>query len=501
MSVVTEQFSVKYQGTGEANEQFPIPFSFRHTDVLKVTFVNSSGARTLKTISTHYTVVQYASSMTSQSSSGNNIISSNSQRTEYGWVVLADGVTTSDVVHIYREETFKQEVNDFDQGASTTYLDTDIYELSLIRLTDALSTTLTRDTNDPSAFTAKDRQITSLGTPVRHNDILTYSVLSNMNVTASLSIPASGGASDNGKLLAPTGLSPSTPTVGWTSKLTMGVSLSSGAVLSPVADYANSPYVEWVVPRWVTEPPNNSLSYVYSYDVGGVEGQDWSDGESTSATADWREFREMHVFSTIDDTDMDKVVRMDSATSSSLISPNELPETTNNAARERHIASDNGTIGLSPRFHFQDGNQTANLGDSSFSAGSSGEINSGNIPHPTWSNTEQFAVTNDTKNDSNATADANMVFIQPWTVAVTSTYSSATAYPVFVPYFVMDEDGSSTYGVDLATDSNVYKGEYRMMNYQQHIHGQSGTHTTRYLHWSGDATWKIHMLTVFQSGL
>ena len=230
-------------------------------------------------------------------------------------------------------------------------------------------------------------QKTSLGTPVRHNDILTYSVLSNMNVTASLSIPASGGASDNGKLLAPTGLSPSTPTVGWTSKLTMGVTLSSGAVLSPVEDYANSPYVEWVVPRWVTEPPNNGLSYVYSYDVGGVEGQDWSGGESASATADWREFREMHVFSTIDDTDMDKVVRMDSATSSSLISPNELPETTNNAARERHIASDNGTIGLSPRFHFQDGNQTANLGDSSFSAGSSGEINSGNIPHPTWSNT------------------------------------------------------------------------------------------------------------------
>ena len=195
---------------------------------------------------------------------------------------------------------------------------------------------------------------------------------------------------------------------------------------------------------------------------------------------------------------------MDSDTSCSLIAANETAEYTDNAATKRHIASNNGTIGLTPRFHYQTADQTANLGSSSFSAGSSGTINSGSIKHPSWLNSASngFVLANTTKNDSNATTDASMVFIQPWTVAVTSSYSGATAYPVLQPHFVNDNDETETYGADLATDSNNYKGDFRMMNFQQSMHGEDiGTHSTRYLHWSGDKTWTLNMLAVFESGL
>ena len=61
MTVSTEQHDVSYKGTGVANDHFPIPFPFRHTDALKVETIDSNDVATQKTISTHYDVVQLSS--------------------------------------------------------------------------------------------------------------------------------------------------------------------------------------------------------------------------------------------------------------------------------------------------------------------------------------------------------------------------------------------------------------------------------------------------------
>ena len=39
------------------------------------------------------------------------------------------------------------------------------------------------------------------------------------------------------------------------------------------------------------------------------------------------------------------------------------------------------------------------------------------------------------------------------------------------------------------------------MNFQQNIQYTSAVHNTRYLHWSGDATWNMDLIAVYESGL
>ena len=46
MTVPSEQYDIKYKGTGVANDTFPIPFSFRHTDALKVETIATDGTAT-----------------------------------------------------------------------------------------------------------------------------------------------------------------------------------------------------------------------------------------------------------------------------------------------------------------------------------------------------------------------------------------------------------------------------------------------------------------------
>ena len=497
MSTGTEQSGVKYQGSGAANEQFPIPFSFRHTDALKVSTISSTNIRTLKAISTHYTVIQLTTDATD--------VSSNNPRTEYGWVVFADGFTTTDVVHVYREEAFKQETTDFDITDSSSYINTDTLEKSVVRLTDALTTALSRDNIDPSAYSADNMRIKSMATPVRHDDLLHYSGLSLMNTTASLSIPASGGAGDNGKLLAPSSLAPSTPAVAWTPKLAVPGSSSSLQILSPVSDYANPPYIEWTSPRWITAPPNNGLSYIYTYDTGAGEGNTFD----TAKSADWREHREAHPFTTASVDSLDKFVRMTSSTSSELALQPQLPiGISDDAATKRMVASVNGTIGLSPRIHLMNANQTANWDDVSSPFTASEIISNGiwNQPgestiHPAWRGSDGWLIANALKNDYDSTVVASMVLLQPWTVAVTSTYSSATAYPIFLPYFEGEDDHTSANGANISTDSGNYIGPFRLMNFQQNIQYTSAVHNTRYLHWSGDATWNMDLIAVYESGL
>ena len=165
-----------------------------------------------------------------------------------------------------------------------------------------------RSNYDPSKYSAQDRKITNLRTPVRNDDILTKTVLDSMGTTASLSIPATGGSGDNGKLLAPSGLVPSTAAVAWTSKLGLPSTsgLSSLHVISPVSSYGSAPFIEWTVPRWVTAPPNDGLRSVYNYGTGSSTASE-VEGTGNTKLAGWREFREMLPTLT-ETTDVNKVI-------------------------------------------------------------------------------------------------------------------------------------------------------------------------------------------------
>ena len=58
MTIATEQFSIKFRGVGADGEDFPIPFSFRHSDNLKVETINASGVSTQKTLNSDYSLIQ-----------------------------------------------------------------------------------------------------------------------------------------------------------------------------------------------------------------------------------------------------------------------------------------------------------------------------------------------------------------------------------------------------------------------------------------------------------
>ena len=526
MTVPSEQYDIKYKGTGVANDTFPIPFSFRHTDALKVETIATDGTATQKTLSTHYTVVQQASSVVAGTSS--NIISSNSQRTEFGWIKFI--AATTDIIHIYREETF---VQDYDY-TDTVAVPAEQFEKSCDRLVDGMTTQLSRSSIDPSKYGAMDRKISSLDDPVRNDDLLTKGILDDMGTTASLTVtnPPSGSA-HAGKLLTPSGLAPSTPTTAWASRL--GLPSTSGTtplyVLSPVDDYANAPFIEWTIPRWIIDPEANGLRYVFSYGTDAAV-----EGEGTDKTARWREFREMLDTPSVLATDANKVIRLKSTTwsppdqptvqtpsgSYEYELPNEPSEGTEASRDLRMVAGDDGNFTYSPRMkiiihtftvQYDSGLYQWRDGDGTYTqdwGGASSLVKHAITP---------WVLSNSLYNDSGVRVMPQMVFMQAHTAAVTTSYGGLvipyTAYPVFHPFidaidntavdtndeFILDSTSSLSPPDDGVSNSTI-EGWVNMMNcnaYPQPPNDKYDNVVPAYLHWSGTISIKIRFLLVFGS--
>ena len=581
MTVSTEQHDVSYKGTGVANDHFPIPFPFRHTDALKVETIDSNDVATQKTISTHYDVVQlssgnvlgtgeatitcildgsgipaalngetitivsntgvsktyqfsntditsgtmvgsnvgirvyevttkagvvtqiqaainhanghtatvfgtsilsnvitltqystasYTQNSTIALSSGldtttevsktdfdsrTNIISNNSQRTEYGWIKYKSA--TTDVIHIYREETPKQEYD----YVNTVNIPEGEFEKSLDRLVDTMPSQTSRDNTDPSMYSAGNRRLSNVGGQSRPDDMLSYENLGRVSSSSStLSIPSTSGT--DVKYLAASGYVPSTPAVAWADKLfppsTSGVDTSS--VLSPVASYGSAPYIEWTLPRWVPSPPGDIFRHVYSYGTA-----DAIEGEGTTKSARWRELREMPPLLTTT-ADVGKVIRLKSttyqpnvgytATQPSYQYESVLePATEDEATRDlRMVASTDGSLVNSPRMKLisqtayirfdKDGGGTrtvtlegvpfeVDFGDGAGTVSppadeesdGEGNFNMARFQHPYY----PILINNALRNDAGALVMPHMVFLQ-----VYSPTLGSNVYPVFKPY-------------------------------------------------------------------
>ena len=535
MTVESEQYSVKYKGTGVANDTFPIPFSFRHTDALKVETIASDGTPTAKTISTHYDVAQLATSIVSGTGdSATNIITSNSQRTEYGWIKYK--AVTTDIIHIYREETPLQDY-DYTDGA---VIPAEQFEKSADRVVDSLTAKLARSNYDPSKYSAQGRKITNLRTPVRNDDILTKTVLDSMGTTASLSIPASGGSGDNGKLLAPSGLVPSTPAVAWASRL--GLPSTSGTtslyVLSPVSDYANTPFVEWTIPRWIPAPPNDGLRSVYNYNTGATTPSEVG-GEGTAKYAEWREFREMPATLT-ETTDVNKVIRLNSKTwtppaaggvggiplsdpsgnqvdgSYSYQTVVEPTLRTENQGDLRMVAAEDNVPTISPRMKLAsitvnqlwDTDGATDYPEFGNSDGSVDNASGWAIHlHPTQS----WILTNVLKNDSDALVMPQMVFMQAkttgYTVPQSGAYGSSgirnghTAYPVYdvgCDRWDSADEYMPDYDSGGAANDKI-NGYTSMMNNNWRANSGDKFDDSYYLHFSSAQTMVIYFLLIYNS--
>ena len=537
MTVATEQYDVSYKGTGVANDTYPIPFSFRHTDILKVDTIDANGTKTQRSIDTHYDVIQLA---TSNVSGDSNVISSNSQRTEYGWIKYK--TATTDIIRIYKEETF---VQDYDY-VDTTAIPAEQFTKSADRIVDATFTQITRSHKDPTAFDAQGKKITSLSTPTRNDDILSKTVLDSMGTSATLTIPASGGAGDNGKLLCPSGFAPgSTPAVAWASRLGLpssdGGGITSNHVLSPVSDYANSPFVEWTLPRWITAPPNDGLQSVYNYGTGTLTASE-VEGEGTSKHVNWRQLRPMP--STLTTTaDVNKVIKLNSTTWTPLVYsnatvnpeviagpysyelPNEPPEGTENSRNLRMVAGYDGAYNYSPRIklgslvvsNHYDGSgsyPTFGDGDGTFGSGSTGVKHT--HPYVEWT------YTNVLKDDSDNLVMPQMVLMQVQTNAYTveagaygglGGVNTYTAYPVYFPSIdpinnintsnvsEFIEDATPTDG----TANNTITGRLYLANVNQYARsatdGLTSTSSTsdesHYLDFSSAQNATIHFLLIY----
>tara|TARA_R100000458_G_scaffold16768_1_gene14428 strand:- start:2262 stop:3776 length:1515 start_codon:yes stop_codon:yes gene_type:complete len=490
MTVPSEQYSVVYQGSGTSAEGFPIPFSFRHSDILKVETIASDGTATARTLNSHYKLYQR------NTTQGSDPVA-DGVRTEHGWVEWI-GTSPTDVVHIYREETPLQ-TYDYIDGAATP---TSEFEKSKDRIVDSMTNQLARDNNDPSAFGAMGRKITSLANPVRNDDILTKDVLDDMQTTASLTIPASGGASDNGKLLTPSTLAPSVPVASWNSRLGQPLGGNSGHVLSPVSDYANSPYVEWTSPRWITAPPNDGKRYVYSYGTGtSIE------GEGTTKSALWREFREVRSMAQTGTTGQENhVLRLENTTWSSSVenfswgAVDESPSGTAAALAGRMVATKDGTIVNSPRFKLMSKTLDLDAGEiygSTFGNGDgtmnrSGTI--GDVEHPGW----VFNITNTLVNDSGSEVMPKLLFLQ--VKCEGKTVTDGIHYPVMHPR-CNAIDGTSTFSEFLYdSGSDDIDGSLELMNMNQHLIGNTSTGSSTYFHWGSGRTGSLEF-TVYALGI
>ena len=453
-----------------------------------------------------------------------NVISSNSQRTEYGWIKYK--VATTDIIHIYREETFLQDYNYVD----TTSIPAEQFTKSADRVVDAMTTQLSRKDTDPLVFDAAGSKISGVGTPTRHDDLLTKVAMDNMGTTASLAIPASGGSGDNGKHLCPSAYAPSgTPAVAWASRLglpsTSGV--ASTAVLSPVADYSNTPYVEWTEPRWIFSPPNDGLRSVYNYGTGGGVLSE-TEGEGTTKSATWRQFREMPATPS-EATDVNKVIRLKTKTWSPPSSPGipwgtqgdvgdvsdgsyryehpvEPPAGTEATRDLRMIGGEDGTMVFSPRIKTYPDSITG----INFNTYGAAGIANRNEAHPSL----PFTTTNVLVNDSGNKIMPHMVFMQCKTTAYTvaaagvpgSIGTEYTAYPVWIPHLDnidnRDKPNPGPYLLDYSDDgvsNNTLKGSLALANHNNYGHLVNDTHFSdiHYLHFGTNQTCTIQWLVIY----
>jgi len=527
----SENYIIKYAGSGKAAESFPVPFPFRHSANIHVETISLSGTISRKVEDTHYTLVK-------KRSTGQTDVAF---RGEYGWVTWI-GVSPTDTIHIYREETLVQGYSYSDavnvpEGA---------FEDSLDRLVDPMSSQIARSNADPSMYSANGRKLPGVSAAEYGDDALDYtSLVDTAADDSALTIPLWGGVT-NVRWLTPTDYLP-TPSVGWLTKLellsTDGV--DSLSVLSPTATYSVAPFIEWTLPRWVISPPGDIYRYVYSYGTG-----DAIEGEGTTKSARWREFREMPTLLT-EVTDVNKVIRLKSfdyvpspAISSEINTascPYEAvsePLEENEVTRDlRMIASEGGSLVGSPRMkrvrhtlpvRFDEdggGPRTVTHGGVEWivnHGNGDGTIDGTDVPggasvamlsHPFY----PFLISNTLKDDSDGLTMPHMVFIQ------VHSPISGTAYPVFraqmwpiineagessdqQKYILEDATSAGGWLADDATSNNHILGGVDMMNcnaYAQPAADGTGdasatnAHDSIYLNWSGEHTIYIDVLLVY----
>jgi len=496
MTLPSEQYSVKFRGIGIDAEDFPIPFSFRHKEVVKVETINSAGIATQKTLSTDgitndYILIQRTTDM-------GGVVDDN-VRTDHGWISWV-GVSPTDIVHIYKEETMLQP-NDYSDVAGNPSISPEVFESCKTRATETFLRTLSRDDVDPLAYGAKGRRITAAD-PVRPDDALTLGVLNSMQTTL-LQFPASSGAgvAPVSKVLVPTGYGTGVATIGWQDRLTMTtVGIQDDYILTSLDAH---PWMAWTEARWLTPPPDNSLDWCVSYDRDSV----------TEKSMDWREFRvlpegwlssDIHGYYLL----MDEGVDDDPPTTSSWqkkhtttgqMGGDPTNPKTANVFLNRMAAADDGTLGLSPKFTVQNVSLTLNTG-----AADGSTTGQGKQQHPikfSWN------MTNVLKNDSGSLVAPSKIFLQPQTFALTVSpgglLSDFTAYPVFS--FCHDALLTSANDGDL-TDNDDLDGTLFCLNRTQR-EGQitpgndPDDHDSRELVWSGDKTVILHCLAIYDTGI
>lgn len=435
MTLPIEQSSIKFQGSAIDNENFPIPYSFRHKEVLKVETINSAGIATQKVLSTDginndYTLIQKTTDMAG--------VTNDDVRTDHGWIAWV-GVSPSDIVHIYKEESLKQEI-DYAHVSGEPSIPSEDFELSKTRAIESFSRTLSRDDADPTAYGAKGNRITSAD-PVEPNDVITLGVLNLMSTSTTLSIPTSGAAGSipERTLLVPTGFAPSTPAVAWQDRLSLPA-VGSGEddyLLSATATPTVSPYVEWSESRWIGVPPNNGLVWRVSYD---------RDSPSvTTRSMDWREYRKTSTAWNLIDMHGFYMITSDPSTNTSewqqrhgsLGQYGDDPTSTKrpNTLRSRMIEAEVGTIGLSPRFNFHSAAATLNCGSPGYPPN---QVPNGLGDAESKKHRVQFEWTMpiEVKDDSDNRVKPSMIFLCVKTFPVTveplhGGGSDYTAYPVF----------------------------------------------------------------------
>lgn len=487
MTVSSQQYSVKYRGIGIDSEDFPIPFGFRHSSVLKVETIDSAGVATQRTLSTDGVSNDYT--LTQMTKSATQVVS-NSPRTQFGWIMWV-GVSPTDIVHIYKDETMLQPTDFTD----STSISQESFGTSKDRITDALSSTINRSDEDPSAYSADSRRIASLGTPARNDSSLTKSVLDSMQTTSTLTIPASGGSGDDGKLLAPTGYAPSTPTIAWSSRLALPTPTGDKYVLSPVSDYANPPYIEWTLPRWISAPPDNGLSYCVSYDRTSPsvtdKSMDWREYRNTTAT--WLATLQTGYF-LIHEGSSSSHRKRDGTLGQSVV-PSRAEDALN-----RMIATDDGTITQSPRFKITETDikvDVSTLSGPPDGTGSDTGLHDLRFP---------LSVNHTMVDDAGNNIAPTMIFLQPQTFPVTvQDYSGAdfTAYPVFKAYHAhLDKDAN----VGDLSHATALTGTLTCMNHTTHPTSTPGG-DSKFLIWGNSVeanpsseTVVLHVLSIYDTG-
>lgn len=314
MTVPNSTYDIRYRGSGKTDEVFFIPFNFQTTAVVKVETIASDGTATQKTVTVDFDI-------TPENSNGDT--GDGGLPADYGWIKWK-GTSPTDIVHIYREETPTQP-NDW-----TSSLDTTEFESSLDKIMNSASRTINRRTAIPEKFNGKGRRINNAGDPVRHDDAMTSNILSDMDITPSLTIPTPPAFNDY--LLAPRAYIPSTPDVNWEVRYPQPtLPIITRKILRSTGGGGN---FDWSLQNWIPPAPNDGLGHFLHVD---------EDGDFS-----WQRVYEVPIDLAGSDDD---VVQLDRGEIINWRTLREAPVITNAAAVDRFVMlANNGTIKWSPRF-------------------------------------------------------------------------------------------------------------------------------------------------------